>query len=142
MAVVRWEPEFPHFGRWPRWMRLFEEEWPELSEAEGLNIYETDNDVVVEAAIPGVPSDKVEVTVEGNVLKIFGGHEEKEEEKKKKKVVYRSACKRSFSYATSLPRAVQGNKAEAEVEDGIVRVTIPKAETERPKKIMVKKGKK
>lgn len=140
MAIVKRESFLHPFFRWPE---IWEEEWPEISTARDLSIYETDKDIVVEAPIPGVPAEKVEVTVEDGVLTIKGGHEETEEEKKKKKVVYRAARRASFNYATSLPRAAEEGKAKAEVEDGIVKVTIPKAKKEKPKTVKVKaKGKK
>jgi HSP20 family protein len=113
--------------------------WPELSSSQGLELYETDNEVIAKAAVPGVPEEKVEVTVEGNILSIKADHEETKEEKDKKKVVYKSTRQTSFNYSTSLPRMVDGSRAVAEVENGVVKVTIPKAEEEKPKKILVKK---
>ena len=104
-----------------------------------LDMYETDNEVIAKAAVPGVPEEKVEVTVEGNILSIKADHEETKEEKDKKKVVYKSTRQTSFNYSTSLPRMVDGSRAVAEVENGVVKVTIPKAEEEKPKKILVKK---
>ena len=58
---------------------------------------------------------------------------------KKKKVVYKSSRQMSFHYSTSLPRRVDASRADAEVENGVVKVTIPKVEEEKPKKIVVKK---
>lgn len=121
--------------------------WPTLSNwdlqadlgQQGITIYETDEAVVAEAAIPGVPEKDVEVTIEGNVLTISASYEETEEEKKKKKTVYKSTRQTCFNYSTSLPRMVDGTKAQAEVENGVVRVTVPKMEQEKPKKIAVTK---
>jgi len=140
VALVRWSkmlPVWPSFFDEDTWPSLTN--WPELSSSSGLDIYETDNDVVVKASVPGIPEEKVNVTVEGNVLTINGEHQETEEEKKEKKVVYKSTRQTSFSYSTSLPRMVDGSKAKAEVENGVVMVTIPKVEEEKPKKIEVKK---
>ena len=113
--------------------------WPELSSSQGLELYETDNEVIAKAAVPGIPEDKVEVTVEGNILSIRADYEETKEEKDKKKVVYKSTRQTSFNYSTSLPRMVDGSKAVAEVENGVVKVTIPKTEEEKPRKIEVRK---
>jgi len=138
MAIIRWEPTFPRwFWRWPNlWEE--EEEWPELTVTEGLDVYETENEVVVKAAVPGVPADKVEVTFEDGVLRIRGKVEETEEEKKRKKVVYRAQRMAAFDYTTTLPRAVDSEKIQAEVKDGVVTVKAPIAAQAKPKKITVK----
>jgi len=138
MAIIRWEPTFPRwFWRWPSlWEE--EEEWPELTVTEGLDVYETENEVVVKAAVPGVPSDKVEVTFEDGVLRIRGKVKETEEEKKRKKVVYRAQRMAAFDYTTTLPRAVDADKIQAEVKDGVVTVKAPIAAQAKPKKITVK----
>ena len=140
MAVIRWEPF--RLSPWWRWPRIFEEdwEWPEEI-GKGLNVYETKDNVVVEAAVPGVPADKVEVEIEGDLITIRA--EAKEEEKEeKKKTYYRKMEKRSFHYVTTSPRPIKAEKAKAEVKDGMVTITIPKAEEAKPKKIKVEaKGK-
>lgn len=144
MAIIKWQ------NRLPIWPSFFDDEvrslmdwssnWPQLTDTpNGMDIYETDDAVVVTAQVPGVPEDQVEVTIEGNVLTIKAAFEEKEEEKQKKKVVYRSSRQTSFHYSTSLPRMVDSTKAEAEVKDGVVTITVPKTEEEKPKKISVKR---
>ena len=139
MAIVKWNrhfPTFPSFFDEDGWPQL---SWPDTTTASGIDIYETDDDVVVEAHVPGIPEDKVEVTVEGNVLTICAKHEEKEEEKEKKKTVYKETRQTSFNYSTNLPRMVAAEKAEAEVDNGVVKVTIPKTEGEKPKRVVIKK---
>lgn len=111
--------------------------WPEIEAKRGLNVYETDENIVVEAQLPGVPADEVEVTTEGGMVRIKGEVEKEEEEEKEKKY-YRKEAKRSFYYSTALPSRGDLSKVKAEVEDGIVKVTIPKAEEAKPKKIKVK----
>jgi HSP20 family protein len=138
MKLVKWN----NLG--PMWPSFFDDDdwsnWPEISStSNGLDIYETEDSVVVEAAVPGVPEDKVDVSIEGNVLTIRAEHEETEEKKKKKKTVYKSSRQASFSYSTNLPRMVDAPRAEAEVENGVVKVTVPKTEEEKPKRIEVKK---
>ncbi len=136
MKLVRWNRPYSY------WPSIFDEDlldWPSISEEKGLNIYETDDEVVVEAAVPGIPESEVNVTVEGNVLNITAEHEDTQEEKDKKKTVYKSTRQSSFSYSTSLPRVVDGSKARAEVEDGVVKIYIPKTAETKPKKIEVTK---
>lgn len=140
MAIVKWR------GGWePMWPSVFNEQdirslmnWPDLSSTtSGLDIYETDDAVVVEAQVPGAKEEDVEVTVEGSVLTITAEAKESEEKTERKKTVYKSSRQSSFTYSTSLPRMVDASKATAEVENGVVTVSIPKTEEEKPKKISV-----
>lgn len=135
MAIMRWQPS--GFSPWWRWPRVFDDEWGWPEEVgKGLNVYETKNEVVVEAAVPGVPAEKVEVEVEGEVISIRGQVEE-EDKQEKKKTYYRKMEKRSFNYMTTAPRPIKGDKARAEVQDGMVTVTIPKAEEAKKKSVKV-----
>ncbi len=137
MSIIRFDP---FFGR--SWLRPFfsweEEEMPELTMTEGLDVYEEEDKVVVKAAVPGVPAEKVDVTFEDGVLRIKARVEEEKEEKKKRRVVYRMDRVASFDYTTTLPRAVDEKSIEAKVEDGVVVVTAKIAEAAKPKKIPVK----
>ncbi|MCX7881090.1 MAG: Hsp20/alpha crystallin family protein [Patescibacteria group bacterium] len=140
MPIIRFDPFFR-----PRWLRPFlswdeeeEENWPELTMTEGLDVYEEEDRVIVKAAVPGIPSDKVEVTFEDGVLRIRAKVEEKEEEKKKRKVVYRMDRVASFDYTTTLPRPVDEKSIEAKVENGVVVISAKIAEEAKPKKIPVK----
>lgn len=136
MKLVKWS------NMQPVWPSFFDEEdWPFNSNFtnsnNGIDIYETDESVVVEAMVPGIPEDKINVTIEGNVLNITANYEEKEEDSDKKKM-YKKSRQTSFSYSTSLPRMVDGSKADAEVENGIVKIVVPKTEQEKPKRIEIK----
>lgn len=141
MAIVKINPFAPWLG--DRFFPTFEEDdgWPMVKVTDGLDVYETDKEVVVKAAVPGIPAEKVDVTFEDGVLRIKAEVEEAEEEKKAKKVVYRQQKMSYFDYTTTLPRAVDGNKISAEVNDGVVIVKAPIAEAAKPKKIAVKANK-
>lgn len=138
MAIIKFNP----FSPWSndRFFSLLDEDdsWPQVKVTEGLDVYETDSDVVVKAAVPGIPSDKVEITFEDGVLRISARDEETKEDKDKKKVVYRQQRASYFDYTTTLPRAVEGNKISAEVNDGVVTVKAPIAQEAKPKRIAVK----
>jgi HSP20 family molecular chaperone IbpA len=115
-------------------------DWPGITESStGIDIYETDDSVVVEAQIPGIKEENVEVTVEGNVLTITAHQEENEEQKKAKKTVFKASRQTSFSYTTNLPRMVDSEKADAVVENGVVKVTVPKSANDKPRRISVTK---
>ncbi len=136
MAIIKWKPfAFQPFFRWPRWLEEWEEpEWGEVSR--GLRIHETEKDIVAEAVVAGVPAENIEVNIEDGVLAIKAEAEEKEEKKKAK---YYQTYKYYYTAALS---GGDWSKAKAEVEDGILTVTIPKAEAAKPKKIKVTAKKK
>ncbi len=136
MAIIRFDPFSKSFLR--PFFSFEEEEMPELTMTEGLDVYEEDDKVFVKAAVPGVPADKVEVIFEDGVLHIRAKGEEKEEEKKKKKVFYKMERIVSFDYHTTLPRPVDEKTLEAKVEDGVVTVSAKIAEEAKPKRIPVK----
>lgn len=137
MAIVKFNP----FTPWPtdRFFSLLEEDnsWPQIKVTDGLDVFETETDVIVKAAVPGIPADKVDVTFEDGVLRIKAQTEENEEEKKKRKVVYRQQRMSYFDYTATLPRAVDGSKITAEVKDGVIIIKAPIAEAAKPKKITV-----
>lgn len=113
-----------------------------LPQSQNLDMYETNDEVVVKAPMPGISADNVDVTFEDGVLRITGREEENQEEKNKKKVVHSEYRTRSFDYTVTLPRAIDPSKMSAEIENGIVKITAPLAEASKPKKITVKaKGK-
>lgn len=137
MAIIRWRDPFSFVPRgfW-HFPSLFEEEWPEINE--GLNVYETDKDLVIEANVAGVPVDKVDVSVEGREITIDAKYEETEEEKKKKKVVYRAKRQADYHYHVFAPCPVVGGKAVAEVNDGVLTLRIPKTKETKGKRVKVK----
>jgi len=141
MAIIKFNPFTPWLN--DRFFSTFDDEegWPMAKVTEGLDVYETDRDVIVKAAVPGIPADKVDVTFEDGVLRIKAEIQETEEEKKQKKVIYRQQKMSSFDYTTTLPRAVDGESISAEVNDGVVIVKAPITEAAKPKKINVKANK-
>ncbi|MBD3365974.1 Hsp20 family protein [candidate division WWE3 bacterium] len=139
MAIVKWNPYFPtSFFDDDNWMEPF---WGGSPASSGLDVYETDENVVVEAQVPGIPEEDVDISVEGNVLTIEASTAETQEERDEKTAVYRETRQRSFRYSVNLPRGVNADKAEAEVNQGLLKITVPIAEEEKRKKIEVKTSK-
>lgn len=132
MAIIRFDPF--------RLQPFFEDmaDWPEITMTQGLNVFEEDGQVVVKAAVPGIPEDKLEITYEDGMLHIRGSVEETEEEKKKRKVVYRKQMISSVDYTTYLPRPINLEGIDAEVKDGVITVRAAVAEEAKPKKIEVR----
>lgn len=119
-------------------MAPFDKELEEDVVSAGINVYTKEGVVYVEAPVPGVPADKVDVTYSDGQLHISAKTEEKEEEKNNKKVVYKMQRESSFEYTTSMPTAIDEKSIEAEVKNGVVYVKAKVAEAAKPKKIAVK----
>ena len=102
-----------------------------------LDMYQTDDEVVVKAAVPGMKAEDVQISVTGDMLTIKGETKEKSEVKEK---AYHIREQRwgAFERSVSLPTAVVSEKAKAEFEDGVLTVTLPKAENVKTKTITVK----
>jgi HSP20 family protein len=105
--------------------------------APAVDMYQTDEDVVVKAALPGFKTDEVQINVTGDVLTIRG--ERKHEEENKEKAWHlREQRWSSFERSVALQTAVVPDRAEASFENGILTITFPKAEEVKPKTISVK----
>lgn len=115
-----------------------QEEWPELTMTQGLNVFEQDNTVFVEASVPGIPEDKLDITYEDGVLHIVGQMQENEDDKKKNRVVHRMQRIASFDYTTYLPRPIDEKKIEAHVKNGVLTIQAPVAEEAKPRRIPIK----
>jgi HSP20 family protein len=100
-------------------------------------MYETDDAVVVKAAIPGVDPKDVEINVTGDTLTIRG-EIRKEEEVKEENYLRRERYYGSFCRSFLLPTRVVADDAEAVFENGVLTLTLPKAEEVKPKSIKVK----
>ena len=132
MAIVRWDP---FQSRWPSIFDWDEEDYMPATTS-NLDVYETENEVVVRASVAGVDNEKVEVTFEKGILWIRA---EEEEEEKQGKKYYRKAS-RSYSYKVAVPGNIDiKHDPDADIEKGIVTVTFKKAEEAKPKKIAVKR---
>jgi HSP20 family protein len=104
-----------------------------------VDMYETDNDVVIKASLPGMQSDDVDITITGDSLTIKGEH--KDEKEVKREHYYRQErLYGSFSRTLHLPSHLKTDAAEATFENGVLTLTIPKVEEVRPKTIKIKAG--
>jgi HSP20 family protein len=92
---------------------------------------------VVETPIPNVDPDKVEISVENDVLTVSGRTERKTETKRED--YYRKEVREgSFSRSVILPMSVRSDQAEALYENGTLRITLPKMEEAKPKRIAIR----
>lgn len=101
------------------------------------DVYETDEAVVVEMAAIGVKPEDININVTGDTLTVSG--ESKSEQEENKRNYYQKQLRYgSFAQTVTLPVSVDANRAEARFENGLLKITLPKAEEAKPKKIQIK----
>ena len=147
MSISRWDPWRDFISLREAMDRLFEESFvrPGFSWREGarevspmplpLDVYSTDNELVIIASVPGVSPEDVDITIEGDTLTIKG-----ELKPPVEGVDYVMQERRygPFQRTLTLNIPVEVDKAKAEFKDGILTLTLPKAEVAKPKTIKVK----
>lgn len=101
-----------------------------------VDIYETSENIVVRAEIPGMKKEDIEINVTDNVLTIKG--EKKQEKKMQNEDYHRIECSYgTFQRSFSLPKAIKADNVTATYKDGVLMITIPKAEEVKTKKIQI-----
>lgn len=108
----------------------------EMDSIPAIDMYEDKDNVIVETQLAGIDSNKVDISIENDVLCIKGEAEKQSEIDEKN--YYRKEIRRgSFYRSIQLPTHVLGNEAKAISEDGILKITIPKAPEAKPNKIKI-----
>ena len=147
MALVRWRPfrdlvsiqdevnrlynDF--FGRVPS---RFDTELSRSEWTPSVDISETKDEIVVKTEVPGMNKDDIKITLQDNVLTLRG--ERKQEKEEKDTNFHRmERCYGSFTRSFNLPTVVQADKIKASYKDGILNITLPKAEEVKPKQIPI-----
>jgi len=147
MPIVRWQPFRDLLATEREFDRLFREPFPPLfGQREGelstrawapaVDIFETENSIVLKAELPGVDPKDVEVRVEDNTLYLKG---ERKFEKETKEENYHRIERSYGSFARSfvLPNSMDAEKVAAEYQDGLLTLTLPKREEAKPKTIKI-----
>jgi HSP20 family protein len=143
--LVRWEPMREMTSLREAMDRLIEESfirpgwlgaWMGPTEMLPVDVYETDDKLVVKAPVPGVKPEEIEVTITGELLTIKG--EFKAEQKTEKGNYLRQERRYgSFSRQISLPTGVKADQAKATFENGVLSLEMPKAEEAKVKTVKV-----
>ena len=143
--LTRWEPAREMMTLREAMDRLFDDAFTRpLSIRDGwalatpaVDMYQTDNDVVVKASIPGIKAEEVQINITGEILTLKG--EVKQEEERKERAWHiREQRFGSFERSVVLPTAVKSDKAEAVFENGVLTITLPKADAVKPRTINIK----
>ena len=143
--LIRWEPAREMMTLREAMDRLFDDAFTRpltmrdgwVATTPAIDMYQTDNEIVVKAALPGIKADEVQINISGEVLTLKG--ETKHEEEKKDKAWHMREQKwGAFERSVVLPTEVISDKAKAEFENGVLTITLPKAEEVKPKIINIK----
>lgn len=147
MAIIRWDPFRDLVTLREKMNRLFEEAFTSQGEEKNLmagtwtpsvDIYETENELVLTAEVPGINEKDIEIKIEDNTLTLQGERKfEKETKEENYHRVERSYG--SFYRSFTLPNYIDQDKIQAEHENGILKITMPKRAELKPKKVKVLK---
>jgi len=102
-----------------------------------LDVEEDENAYRVTAELPGIDPKDVNITLESDVLTLRGVKMEEKSEKKDKNNHWTERRYGSFVRSLSLPVEVDGEKVSANYKNGVLEITLPKAEVSKPKQISV-----
>ena len=139
MAIIRWDPFREMTSVQNQFNRLMDQMWGGRQESwlPAVDVFDKQDSVVLKAELAGMDPDDIEIEVEDNVLTIKG--ERKFQETVDEERYYRVERRYgSFQRSLALPQGVKADEIQAAYDDGILTVTVPKAEEEKPKKIEVK----
>ena len=145
-TITRWDPFQDVLSLREAMNQLMEESFVRPTTAQNgknfvpaLDLSETGEGYLVEAALPGVKPEDVEITVENNVLTIKG--ETRQETDSKERNFHRVERRfGSFQRTIGLPTTVKADAIQASLTNGVLRLEIPKAEEVKPRKISVNVG--
>ncbi len=125
----------------PRMMEREETHSPAIQEdGEGqltIDVYQTDNDVVIRSTIAGVKPEDLDVSINNDMITIRG-ERKKDEEVSEENYYYQECYWGSFSRSVILPVDVLADKIEASMKNGILTIRLPKADNTKTKKIQVR----
>jgi len=147
MAIIRWDPFRDMVSLREKMNRMFEDVFAGRSEdkelqagtwAPSVDIFETENELVLSAEIPGIEEKDVEIKVEDNTLTIRGERKfEKETKEENYHRIERSYG--SFYRAFTLPSSVDPERIQAEQDNGVLKISMPKRQELKPRKVKILK---
>ena len=149
MAIIRWDPFRDLITLREKMNRLFEDTFAARGEEKdfmastwtpSVDIYETENDVVLTAEIPGIEDKGIEIKIEDSTLSITG--ERKLEKETKEENYHRiERAYGTFYRSFTIPHNVDQDKIQAEHENGVLKITMPRKPELKPQKVKILKPK-
>jgi HSP20 family protein len=106
-----------------------------LGKGYDFDLYETDESMVLEMAVPGIKTEDLDISLEGRQLTIAGKYPETEDASRRYWV--KGIAKDEFNRVINLPTHIQTDHVQAQVRDGVLSLTMPKVAEAKSKKISI-----
>jgi HSP20 family protein len=142
-VITRWDPFHNLSALQEQVNRLFDSKFSQNGDSSALSAwapsvdaYETENELVIKADLPGTTEKDLDVRVENNMLTI-GGERKFEQEVKEENYLRMERSYGSFHRTFSLPNTVDAQAIQAQYTDGVLTVTLPKRAESKPKQVKV-----
>jgi HSP20 family protein len=145
MAVVKWDPFRDLLSIQDRMNRLFEQTLSRSRSEEGIaastwtptvDIYETPETIVLKAELPGLSREDIEIQIRDNALTLKGERRFAKDVQQENYLRIERAYG-AFQRSFTLPATIQQDKIRAVFRDGVLELTLPKAEEAKSKKIAI-----
>ena len=146
MELMKWNPMKDFFNVPSRFDTIFDDFFYPARRASGqeaalgwnpaVDVYESDDAIVVKAELPGMNKDQISVEMEGHLLTIKG-ERSSENEVKENNYYRRERTQGSFRRTLALPGEVDPETIKADYKDGVLKIEVPKPEEKKPKQISV-----
>ena len=111
----------------------------QTANAPALDVFEDADNIEVSASLPGLRPEDVDITIQGDMLTIKG-QSKAQAERKQGSYLVREQRSGAFFRSIQLPVMVDANKAQAQFEHGVLHLTLPKAESTKPRQIRINAG--
>jgi HSP20 family protein len=102
-----------------------------------LDVYETENRLVLKAVVPGVKPEDIDVSIAGDVLTIKGEYKSEEQSEERRNYLRQERRFGSFCRQLTLPGGLDTNKVTANFENGVLTLEMPKSEEVKPKTVRI-----
>jgi HSP20 family protein len=141
MAIVRWEPAREVDSLQTEVNRVFDAFFgqgtgPSRRWVPAMDLVETEDHLVLKADLPGLSRDDVEIEIKDGVLTVSGERGADDEEKSEGYFRVERSFGR-FSRSLTLPKGVEADSVEADFDDGVLEVRIPKPEERKPHRVEI-----
>ncbi len=146
MSLIKWNPYLSEGFNFDDLDKMFNEVLPAVRGSQfgftpAVDMYEDKDNIIVETQLAGIDPDKIHISIENDVLCLRGEGEKTSEVDDKN--YYRKEIRRGTFYRSiPLPTKVDGERASAINEEGILKISIPKASEVKPRSIRIKTKKK
>jgi HSP20 family protein len=148
MAIIKWDPFRDMVTLREKMNRMFEDVFTGRTEegkdftaatwAPSVDIFETEKELVLTAEVPGIDEKDIEIKIEDNTLSLKGERKfEKETKEENYHRIERSYG--SFYRAFALPGSIDPERIKATHENGVLKITMPKKNERRPRKVKIVK---